>query len=325
MSLIGLNPHSQAAQTQGQAPQNQAAASNTGAAAAIRDIGEAEFMSEVIEASKTVPVIVDFWAPWCGPCKTLGPLLEKEVLASNGKVRMVKVDVDNNQSIAAQLRVQSIPTVYAFFGGRPVDGFQGAVPPAQIKEFVAKLMNLSGAGMSAEEIAAHLSQAQSACEAQDYEQALALYQSILEADPLNLQAFAGIAWVVNEQEGHEAALSFLADLDEDLQKNPELQALKEQLLLKAKSNELLPMIAPLSERLEANPDDHQAALELAQALAAAGEEMRAVDTLLNAIKRDRNWNDGAARVMLVDLFATFGPKAEATIKGRQQLSALLFA
>ncbi len=298
-----------------------------GAPAPVKDIGQKDFMAEVIEASKTVPVIVDFWAPWCGPCKTLGPMLEKAVAATKGKVRMVKVDIDKNQSIAAQMRIQSIPAVYAFKGGRPIDGFVGALPESQIKQFVQRVAGGGGPGGPSEEdnvIEEALAQAKDLLEAGNHAAAGNLYAQILQHDPENPQAIAGHLRCLMKSGQSEAAREMLKDLPPEIAKDPEIVAVAATLELTA-SGAKAGATAPLKEKVAANPADHQARFDLAMALFAENRREEAVDELLELFRRDRKWNEDAARKQLVKFFEAFGPTDPLTIAGRKRLSSLMFS
>ena len=296
----------------------------TGGAAPVKDIGQKEFMTEVIDASKQVPVIVDFWAPWCGPCKTLGPMLEKAVAATKGKVRMVKVDIDKNQAIAQQMRIQSIPAVYAFKGGRPIDGFVGALPESQIKQFVQRLA--SGGSPTEEDnvIEEALGQAKDLLEAGNHAAAGNLYAQILQHDPENPQAIAGHLRCLIKSGQTAAAQEMLKELPPDLAKDPEIVAVAATLEIAA-SGAKAGETAPLRAKLEADPKDHQARFDLAMALFAENQKEQAVDELLELFRRDRKWNDEAARKQLVKFFEAFGPTDPLTIAGRKRLSSLMFS
>jgi putative thioredoxin len=290
----------------------------------VKDVGQKDFMAEVIDASKKVPVIVDFWAPWCGPCKTLGPMLEKAVAATKGKVRMVKVDIDKNQALAAQMRIQSIPAVYAFKGGRPVDGFVGALPESQIKQFVQRL---AGAGGPSEEdtmIEEALAQAKELLEAGNHAAAGNLYAQILQADPENPQAIAGHLRSLIKSGKADEARAMLKELPPDLAKDPEIVAVAATLEL-AESGAKAGATEPLKARLAANAADHQARFDLGMALFAEGKREEAVDEMLELFRRDRKWNDEAARKQLVKFFEAFGPTDPLTISGRKRLSSLMFS
>jgi putative thioredoxin len=286
----------------------------------IRDSSEATFMADVIEASREVPVIVDFWAPWCGPCKTLGPMLEKAVAEARGKVRMVKVNVDENQRIAAQLRIQSIPTVYAFFQGQPVDGFQGAVPQSEIKAFVDRLIGLGGDGGLGEAVAAAeemLAQGAAADAAQ-------VFGSILQEEPEHAAAYGGLvrAFLAGGQE--EQAELLLEQVPAKIAAAPEIEAARAQLTLLRQAANAGPVDA-LRAKVEADPNDHEARFDLANALQAAGDTQGAVNELLELFRRDREWNDGAAKTQLFTIFDALKPQDPIVLQGRRKLSSMIFA
>ncbi len=295
-----------------------------GASAPVKDIGQKEFMTEVIDASKEVPVIVDFWAPWCGPCKTLGPMLEKAVAATKGKVRMVKVDIDKNQAIAAQMRIQSIPAVYAFKDGRPIDGFVGALPESQIKQFVQRLATAGGPTEEDNVIEEALAQAKDLLDAGNHAAAGNLYAQILQHDPENPQAIAGHLRCLMKAGNADEAREILKELPPEIAKDPEIAAVAATLEIAA-SGAKAGATQPLREKVQANPADHQARFDLAMALFAEGEKEPAVDELLELFRRDRKWNDGAARAQLVKFFEAFGPTDPLTIAGRKRLSSLMFS
>ncbi|OYX45114.1 MAG: co-chaperone YbbN [Rhodobacterales bacterium 32-67-9] len=286
----------------------------------IRDVNEASFMADVIEASKEVPVIVDFWAPWCGPCKTLGPALEAAVTAAKGKVRMAKVNVDENQMIAGQLRIQSIPTVYAFWQGKPVDGFQGAIPGSEIKAFVDKLAALAGDG--------GLGEALDAAEAMLAEgaavDAAETFAAILGEEPENARAYSGLIRAHLALGNEEQAEGLLAGVPASISTAAEIEAARAQLALLKQAAKAGP-VAELLDRVLARPDDHQARFDLAQALHAAGKIEGAVEELLELIRRDREWNEGAAKKQLFTIFEALKPNDPVALKGRRKLSSLLFA
>jgi putative thioredoxin len=287
----------------------------------IKDGTEATFMADVIEASAEVPVVVDFWAPWCGPCKTLGPALEKAVTEARGKVRLVKIDVDRDQRLAAQMRVQSIPAVFAFVGGQPVDGFMGAQTPAQVKAFIDRVVALGGAGGGLEEALAAADEMLAQGAAADAAQT---YAAILGEDEGNVAALAGLARA-HLAMGEVAQAKALLDLaPADKAADPSLAAVRAQIeLLEASAG--AGEAADLRAALERDPDDHQARFDLATALVAEGDADGAIDALLELYRRDGAWNDGAAKAQLFKIFDSLGPKSPAAQRGRRRLSSMIFA
>ena len=289
----------------------------------IKDVSEADFMAEVVEMSQTVPVIVDFWAPWCGPCKTLGPALEAAVTRARGAVRMAKVNVDENQMIAGQLRVQSIPTVYAFWQGQPVDGFQGAVPPSEIDAFVERVVKTAGGDASGgldDAIAA----AEEMLDAGAASDAAQTFAAILEEDPQNAAAYGGMARAYIALDDADQAEAVLNGVPAELSNRPEIEAAHAQLALLRQAADAGP-VAELRAAVEANPDDHQARFDLAQALHASGDAEAAVEELLTLFRRDREWNDGAAKQQLFTIFDALKPNDPVVLNGRRKLSSMIFA
>lgn len=287
----------------------------------IRDGSDATFMADVIEASAEVPVIVDFWAPWCGPCKTLTPALEQAVREARGKVRLVKVDVDQNQMIAAQLRVQSIPTVYAFVNGQPVDAFQGALPGSQIKQFIERLIAMSGGDAGLTEA---LDQADAMLAEGAAADAAQVYSAVLGEEQENTRAIAGLARCYLALDDVEKARATLALVPQEKAGDPVIASVEAQIAL-ADEAAGAGDASDLRARVERNPDDHQARYDLAMALVARGDEAGAIDVLIELFRRDREWNDGAARTQLLKIFDSLGPKSEVAQKGRRRLSSLIFS
>ena len=290
-------------------------------AAVIFDVTEADFMARVVEASKEVPVIVDFWAPWCGPCKTLGPALEAAVTAAGGKVRMAKVNVDQSQMLAAQMQIQSIPTVYAFWQGQPVDGFQGAQPASQLKTFVDKLVALVGddGGLADAIEAAEAMLAEGAVQ-----DAAETFAAILEEDPNSAESHSGLIRSYLALGDLAQAEAALAAVPTAIAGSAPVEAAKAQIALAHQAANAGPLDA-LSAAVAAEPADHQARFDYATALHAAGDVEAAVDQLLELFRRDREWNDGAARSQLFTIFDALKATDPIVLKGRRRLSSMIFA
>ena len=292
------------------------------AATAPIDVDMNNFMAEVVEGSSQIPVIVQFWAPWCGPCKQLGPVLEKVVAAAHGKVKMVRVNIDDNQQIAQQLRVQSVPTVYAFVDGQPVDGFSGAQPESALTQFVEKLSSMGGAGA---DIAGMLEAANTAVETQDFAGAMQIYQQVMEADPESADALAGLVRCLTGMQDHQAAREIIDQLNDEFREKPSMQAAIAALELAERAAESAGDLDLAQAAVAANPKDLQARQDLAMALFATGDNAGAMAQLLESIRIDRSWNDEAARLQLLEFFKTLGAANPDVMAARRQLSTLLFS
>jgi putative thioredoxin len=292
----------------------------TAADGLIKDTTTQTFVKDVIEESKRQPVLIDFWAPWCGPCKQLTPILEKAVRAAKGKVKLVKMNIDEHPAIPGQMGIQSIPAVIAFVDGQPADGFMGALPENQVMAFLERLTK-DRIGGEAKDL---LQVADTALAEGDFAGAADLYAQILDEDNTNVPALAGLARCYVETGAIDQAKQTLALVPDSKANDAAVLAAKAALDLAEQAKSLGP-IAELEQRVAANPADHQARFDLAVALNSKGRRVEALDNLISIVKRDRKWNDDGARKQLVQFFDAWGPTDEATIEGRKRLSSILFA
>jgi len=291
----------------------------SGPADVVKDVDTQSFVAEVIETSMTTPVIVDFWAPWCGPCKQLTPMLEKLVRQAAGAVRLAKVNIDENQALAGQLRVQSVPTVYAFVGGQPVDAFVGAQPESQIKAFIGRLTG--GAQSPIDELLDHARESLAGGDAQGAAQ---IYSQVLGEDPVNTAAIAGLIRCFVALGEVDAARQMIDGLDSEIAAKEEIRAAASAVELAEQGSDTGD-IALLRAQVAANADDHQARYDLAVALYGAGQAESAIEELLDLVRRDRTWNDEAARKQLLKVFDSLGPSDPLTVASRKRLSSILFS
>jgi putative thioredoxin len=298
---------------------NQGQAAAAGGDNLVSDTTTQAFMKDVVEESRKRPVLVDFWAPWCGPCKTLGPILEKVVRAAKGKVKLVKMNIDEHPQVASQLGIQSIPTVFAFVNGQPVDGFMGALPESQVAAFVERLAGKIEGGM-----ADILKEADALLAARDAAGAAELYARVLSEDSGNVRALGGLARCHLDAGNVAAARATLSLVPKGKENDPAIAAARAALEL-AERAASIGDLAELEAKLAANALDHQARFDLAVALNAKGRRQEALDQLLEIVRRQRNWNEDAARKQLLQFFEAWGPADEMTVEGRRRLSSILFS
>lgn len=307
-------------------PARQGAAPGAAPAGAIKDGDQQGFMQDVVQASREVPVLVDFWATWCGPCKTLTPALEKVVNAAGGRVRLVKIDIDKNRALVQQLTqmglpLQSVPTVVAFWQGQILDLFQGALPESEVKRFVEGLLKAAGGQMPGADL---LAEAEAATAQGDHAAALELYGALSQQEPENARALAGVARALLALGEEEQAKAVLDSAPDKIKDAAEISAARSAIELEIEGRRAAAMLAEFEGRIAADPDDHAARIDLAAALNAAGNRDGAVDALIEAIRRDRAWNEEAARKQLLKFFEAWGFDDPATKAGRRKLSTLLF-
>jgi len=288
----------------------------------IKDVNEDTFMDDVIEASKSSPIVVDFWAPWCGPCKTLGPALEAEVKATNGKIKMVKIDIDQNQNLASQMRIQSIPAVFAFVDGQPIDGFMGAKAPSELKVFIEKLLEkvTDDEGDLSEAIAV----ADEMLESEEFDDAAETFEAILGEDPNSSLAFVGLFKSKMGAKKINDAKKMLEEMPDTLKNKPEILALQAQIELTNQA-EGIGELNDLRKLLSTDANNHQVRFDLALALFTKGETSEAIQELLVIFRVDQDWNDDAARQQLFKFFDILGGEDPITLSGRRQLASMVFA
>lgn len=292
----------------------------------VMDGDQKTFMQDVINASREVPILVDFWATWCGPCKQLTPTLEKVVRAAGGRVRLVKIDIDKNRALVQQLAqlglpIQSVPTVAAFYQGQIADLFQGALPEGEVKKFIENLLKMAGGQMPSADL---IAEAKALAEQGDHAGALEIYAALAQQEPENAEALAGLARCLVALEEEEQAKEMLDGLSDKLKAHPEIASVRAAIELAEQGRAAAGQLGQFERRLAADPDDHEARIELAVALNGMDKRQEAADQLLEAIKRDRAWNDEAARKQLLKFFEAWGFDDPATMKARRGLSTVLF-
>lgn len=324
--LIGQKPRAPTPRP-GTAGPSPAAAPPSSPDAMIVDGTQQTFMQDVIEASRSVPVLVDFWATWCGPCKQLTPALEKVTHAAGGRIKLVKIDIDANRALVQQLTqvglpLQSVPTVAAFWQGQIADMFQGALPESEIKRFVENLLKLAGGAMPAADL---LAEARAAMEAGQHEEAGSLFSALLQDEPESPEAWAGLIRVLMAMGQEDQAQDALEQVPAKIADHPEVSGARSALALAAEGRKASGQMAELEQRVAADPADHQARYDLATALNAADRRTEAADTLIAIVKADRTWNEDGARLQLLKFFEAWGLSDPATLAARRRLSAVLFS
>ena len=288
----------------------------------IKNVSSEDFVREVVEASKEKPIVVDFWAPWCSPCKQLAPILEREVLNANGKISLVKVNIDESQSIAAQLQIQSIPTVYVFYQGQVVDGFQGNIQESEIKSFISKATSLSGPGKEIEELLVILN---TCIENNEWERAIDISSEIIDSDKKNIEAHVALIKAYVSLKKFVEAKEFITSIPKDLLSENKINDAIQSIEISEKSFLAVDQLGSLREKVNKNPDDLQLKLDLSIALFGNNQIEESFNLLLSSIQIDRDWNDQASRKQLLEFFQTLGLNSDEVKVARRQLSAILFS